>query len=267
VLIIGELLNSTRKAVKEALQAKDEATIRRLAREQVEAGADILDINTATSMEKEIDDMKWVIGLIHDEVGEVRLAIDTPKPEAMAAGLEFCRARPVINSINNDPRLQQGLIPLVKEYDADIIGLTMGGKTGMPNTVGERLQEVEQLINTLEEAGVSLHRLFIDPLVMSIGSNPDQARVVINTIREIKRRYGSRGVKTTTGLSNVSFGLPNRSLLNQAFLAMLLEAGLDMAVINPKDEEMKNILRASEALLGIDAHCLQYIRYVRSRMS
>jgi len=252
--------------VKEALQAKDEATIRRLAREQVEAGADILDINTATSMEEEIDDLRWVIGLVHDEVGKVRLAIDTLNPKAMAAGLELCQARPVINSINNDPRLQQGLIPLVKECDADIIGLTMGGKTGMPKTVEERLQEAEQLINTLEEVGVSLHRLFIDPLVMSIGSNPDQVRVVIDTIREIKSRYGSRGVKTTTGLSNVSFGLPSRTLLNQAFLAMLLEAGLDMAVINPRDEGMKNILRASEALLGIDAHCLQYIRHIRSKM-
>ena len=209
--------------------------------------------------------MKWVIGLIYDEVGEVRLAIDTPKPEAMAAGLELCRARPIINSINNDPRLQQGLIPLVKGYDADIIGLTMGGKTGMPTTVEERLQEVEQLVNTLEEAGVRLNRLFIDPLVMSIGSNPDQARVVIDTVREIKRRYGSQGVKTTTGLSNVSFGLPERSLLNQAFLAMLLEAGLDMAVINPKDEGMKDILRASEAILGIDAHCLKYVRHIRSK--
>lgn len=259
-------MNSTRKVVKEALQAKDEATIRRLAREQVEAGADILDINTATSMEEEIDDLRWVIGLVHDEVGKVRLAIDTLNPKAMAAGLELCQARPVINSINNDPRLQQGLIPLVKECDADIIGLTMGGKTGMPKTVEERLQEAEQLINTLEEVGVSLHRLFIDPLVMSIGSNPDQVRVVIDTIREIKSRYGSRGVKTTTGLSNVSFGLPSRTLLNQAFLAMLLEAGLDMAVINPRDEGMKNILRASETLLGIDAHCLQYIRHIRSKM-
>lgn len=265
MLIIGELLNSTRKAVKEALEAKDEATIRRLAREQVEAGADILDVNTATSMEGEIDDLRWVMGLIHDEVGKVRLAIDTPNPKAMAAGLELCQARPIINSINNDPRLQQELISLVKEGDADIIGLTMGGKTGMPKTVEERLQEAEQLINTLDEAGVDLHRLFIDPLVMPIGSNQDQARVVIDTVREIKNRYGSRGVKTTTGLSNVSFGLPSRTLLNQAFLAMLLEAGLDMAVINPRDEGMKNILRASEALLGIDTHCLQYVRHIRSK--
>jgi len=265
VLIVGELLNSTRKAVKEALQAKDEATIRSLAREQVEAGADILDVNTATSMEREIDDLKWVIGLIHDEVGEVRLAIDTPDPKAMAAGLELCRARPVINSINNDPRLQQALIPVAKRYDADIIGLAMGGKRGMPSTVEERLEQAEQLINALEDAGVGLHRLFIDPIVMPVASSPDQGRAVIDAVREIKKRYGSRGVKTTVGLSNVSFGLPSRSLLNQAFLAMLVEAGLDMAVINPTDEGMKDMLRASEAILGIDAHCLKYVRHIRSK--
>lgn len=265
MLIIGELLNSTRKEVKEALKTKDEATIQRLAREQVEAGADILDINTATSMDKEIDDLKWVIGLIHDEVGEVRLSIDTPNPKAMAVGLELCRTRPVINSINNDPELQQELIPLIKGCDADIIGLTIGAKKGIPKTVAERLQEAEQMVTTLEGAQVDLNRLYIDPLVLPIGSDQTQASFAIDAIREIKNRYGSRGVKTSTGLTNASFGLPNRSLLNQAFLAMLLEAGLDMSIIDPTDEGMKNTLRASEALLGIDAHCVKYIRYIRSK--
>jgi len=265
MLIIGELLNSTRKEIKEALKTKDEAVIRRLAREQVAAGADVLDVNAATSMDKEIDDLKWVIGLIHDEVGEVRLSIDTPNPKAMATGLELCRTRPVINSINNDPELQQELIPLAKGCDADIIGLTMGAKKGMPKTVAERLHEAEQLVATLGEAQVDLHRLYIDPLILPIGSDQAQASFAIDTIREIKNRYGSRGVKTSTGLTNVSFGLPNRSLLNQAFLAMLLEAGLDMAIIDPRDEGMKNILRASEALSGVDAHCVKYIRYIRSK--
>jgi len=265
VLLIGELLNSTRQEFQKALEIKDEVTVRRLAREQVEAGADILDVNTAVSMDREIDDLRWVIGLIHDEVGKIRLSIDTPNPKAMAVGLELCQARPVINSISNEPELQQELIPLVKEYDADIIGLAMGAKSEMPRTMEERLQETEQLINSLDEAGVNLARLYIDPLVVTIGTGPDQSRIVIDTIREIKSRYGSRGVKTSTGLTNVSFGLPGRSLLNQAFLAMLLEAGLDMAIINPLDEGMRDIRRASEALLGIDTRCSQYIRHIRSK--
>ena len=265
MIVLGELINSTRKSVQKALAEKDEATIRRLAREQLEAGADIIDVNTATSMEKEIDDMKWVIGLIYDEVGEdVRIAIDTPNPKAMAAGLKLCKARPLLNSVNNDPR-QKELIDIAKGSEGDIVGLPMGGKTAMPKTVEERLEETDILVCTLEQAGVGLNRLYVDTIVMTIGSNQEQGRAVINATREVKRRFGDKGVKTSVGLSNVSFGLPKRTLLNQAFLAMLLEAGLDMAVIDPRDEGMMNILRASEAIIGTDQNCLKYMRHVRGK--
>jgi len=265
VIVLGELINSTRKSVQKALAEKDEATIRRLAREQLEAGADIIDVNTATSMEKEIDDMKWVIGLVYDEVGEdVRISIDTPNPKAMAAGLKLCKARPLLNSVNNDPR-QKELIDIAKGSEGDIVGLPMGGKTAMPKTVEERLEETDILVCTLEQAGVDLNRLYVDTIVMTIGSNQEQGRAVINATREVKRRFGDKGVKTSVGLSNVSFGLPKRTLLNQAFLAMLLEAGLDMAVIDPRDEGMMDILRASEAIIGTDQNCLKYMRHVRSK--
>lgn len=266
MLIIGELLNSTRNKVKQALQEKDEATIRSLARRQVEAGADILDVNTATSMERETGDMEWVIGLIYDEVGEgVRLAIDSPNPKAIAAGLALCKARPMINSLNNDTKLREQLIPLAKEYDADIIGLTMGGKGGMPKTREDRLGEAERLISSLEAAEVNLEQLYIDPLAMSIGSNQEQAMAVIETVRGIKERWGDLGVKTSSGLSNVSFGLPGRSIINRAFLAMLLGAGLDAALIDPTDQGLMDILKASAALIGADAYCLEYIRYMREK--
>ena len=265
MIVLGELINSTRKSVQKALAEKDEATIRRLAREQLEAGADIIDVNTATSMEKEIDDMKWVIGLVYDEVGEdIRIAIDTPNPKAMAAGLKLCKARPLLNSVNNDPR-QKELIDIAKGSEGDIVGLPMGGKTAMPKTVEERLEETDILVCTLEQAGVDLNRLYVDTIVMTIGSNQEQGRAVINATREVKRRFGDKGVKTSVGLSNVSFGLPKRTLLNQAFLAMLLEAGLDMAVIDPRDEGMMNILRASEAIIGTDQNCLKYMRHVRGK--
>ncbi|MDD5590881.1 MAG: dihydropteroate synthase [Dehalococcoidales bacterium] len=262
ILVVGELINSTRKAVKAALEAKDASVIRRLAREQVEAGADIIDVNTATSMEHEVDDMKWVIGLIHDEVGNVRLSIDSPSAEAMASGLELCQGRPLINSINNDPR-GRAFIDIVKRFDGDIIGLPMGGKVGVPRTVEERLDEVDIMLSTLDDAGVDPSRLYIDSIVMTIGSNQEQGRIVIESVREIKKRYGSRGVKTSVGLSNISFGLPRRSLINQAFLAMLLEAGLDMALIDPRDVGMISTMRAAEAIVGTDAGCLRYIKHVR----
>lgn len=266
MLIIGELLNSTRKKVKQALQNRDEATIRRLARDQVEAGADVLDVNTATSMEREAEDMKWAIGLIYDEVGEeVRLAIDSPNPETMAAGLALCQARPMINSISNKPQQKETLIPLIKKYDAEVIGLLMGGKGGMPKTKEGRLEEAGQLIESLEAGGVNLERLYIDPLVMSIGSNQEQALAAIETVRAIKERWGDTGVKTTSGLSNVSFGLPGRKIINRTFLAMLLAAGLDAALIDPTDEGTMDILRASEALTGKDGYCLGYIKHMREK--
>jgi 5-methyltetrahydrofolate--homocysteine methyltransferase len=141
----------------------------------------------------------------------------------------------------------------------------MGGKVAMPKTVEERLEETDILVNTLKKEGIDLNRLYIDTIVMTIGTNQEQGRAVIDSTREVKKRYGSKGVKTSVGLSNISFGLPKRTLLNQAFLAMLLEAGLDMAVIDPRDEGMMNILRASEAILGMDQNCLKYMRYVRSK--
>ena len=205
------------------------------------------------------------IGLIYDEVGnDVRLVLDSPNTEAISHGLERTTTRPMINSITNKQETQESLLPLIKTYDADVIGLTMGAR-GMPKTIEDRLMEAEQLIGTIRQEGINPERLYIDPLVMTAGSNQEQARNVIKTVRTIKERWGDEGVKTSVGLSNVSHGLPKRSIVNQAYLAMLLEAGLDAALIDPLDRGMMDILRASEAVLGVDAHCLQYIRYMREQ--
>ena len=266
MLVIGELINSTRKEVKEALQTRDEMVIRRLARDQVEAGADVLDVNTAESRKREIEDMKWVISLIYDEIGDkTRLSIDSPNPDAVAHGLKLCHVRPLVNSISNDPKVQEALLPLLDQYEAEVIGLTMGSGKGMPMTVEARLEEAELLVKSLQSHNFPLQNLYIDPLVMTIGSNQEQAQAVIDTVRAIKERWGNLGVKTSVGLSNVSYGLPKRSVINRAFLAMLLEAGLDAALIDPTDIGMVDTLRASEALLGADAHCLGYIRHMRKR--
>jgi len=266
MLVIGELINSTRKEVKEALQSRDEAVIRRLARCQIEAGADVLDVNTAESRKRELEDLEWAINLIYDEVGnETRLSIDSPNPKAVARGLELCHSHPLVNSISNDPKVQEALLPSLKQYKADVIGLTMGSGKGMPMTVEARLEEAEVLIKSLQSHNFPLQNLYIDPLAMTIGSNQEQAQAVIDTIRAIKERWGNIGVKTSVGLSNVSYGLPKRSVVNRAFLAMLLEAGLDAALIDPTDVGMMDILKGSEALLGTDTYCLGYIKHMRSQ--
>lgn len=258
MLIIGELINSTRKQVKEALQNKDQVTIRHLARIQIEAGANVLDVNTATSMEREVEDMKWVVDLIHDEVGEVRLSIDSPNPEAMAAGLARCKAQPVINSITNE-KGKGSLIELAAQSNADIIGLAMG-EHGMPNTADDRLEETAALLEKCQRAGINPDRIYIDMVCMSVASSPEQGVQILEAVRRAKSELG---VKTFAAVSNISFGLPNRRLLNRTYLAMLLEAGLDSTIIDPTDAGVMSTIYASYALLGTDKYCMNYLKYQR----
>lgn len=265
MLVIGEMINSTRSEIKKALQERDESTIRRLVRAQVDAGADLLDVNTATSRKQELSDMEWVIGLIYDEVGtQVRLCIDSPNPKAIEHGLSLCKGLPMVNSITNDKDSQQKIIPLIKESSAEFIGLPMGSG-GMPMTVEARMKEAETLVATLRNAAIPLDRLYIDSMVMTIGSNPEQAEAVRSTVKEIKKRWGEEGVKTSVGLSNISFGLPQRSTVNQSYLVLLLDAGLDAALIDPTDRGMMDTLHGAEAVLEKDPHCLNYIKYMRKR--
>ncbi|MCF7792257.1 MAG: dihydropteroate synthase [Victivallales bacterium] len=266
MLIIGELINSTRKEVKEALASKDERTIRRLAREQIKAGAGLIDVNTATSRKQELNDMVWAIELIQDEVGEnVGLTIDSPNAEVIEKGLSMCKGRALVNSVNNKKDSVDTILPLIKKYDAEVIGLTMG-TSGMPKNAEDRLNEAEQLITSIEHYGISPERLYIDTLVMTVGSNQDQASYIIDSVRKIKQKWGGKGVKTSVGLSNVSHGLPKRTMINRAFLAMLLQAGLDAAIIDPLDCGMIDMLFASEAVLGKDKSCLKYLKRMRERI-
>lgn len=258
MIIIGELINSARRHVKEALDNKDEVTIRHLARAQIEGGADVLDINTAGSMQRESEDMKWVIRLIHDEIGEVRLSIDSVSPQTMAAGLSLCKTRPVVNSISNE-KSKDSLIELAAQYDAAIIGLAMGER-GMPKTVDDRLGEARALLEKCKQVDINPDRVYIDVVCMSIGSSPEQGVQALEAVRRLKDELD---VKTVAAVSNVSFGLPNRCLLNRTYLSMLLEAGLDAIIMDPTNTAMMETVYASRALLGIDNYCAEYIKYWR----
>ncbi|HHE48224.1 MAG TPA: methyltetrahydrofolate cobalamin methyltransferase [Candidatus Acetothermia bacterium] len=255
--IIGELINSSRPQVKEAISRRDEGVIRRLARAQVEAGADALDLNAAESMEREPDDLRWLVEVVQDELGEVRLSIDTANPEAMEAGLSACRAQPIVNSISNEAT-RRPIIELAARTEAEVIGLPMG-QAGMPKTAEERLAEARALIEACEKAGIPRERLMIDVLCMSVGSNPDQGLAALAATRKIKEL----GVRTCAAVSNVSFGLPRRKLLNRTYLAMLAASGVDAVILDPTDQGMMETLLAAEALTGKDKYCMEYIRYQR----
>lgn len=254
--IIGELINSTRSEIAKALKEKDEVLIRQKARAQREAGANVIDLNAAASIKNEVDDLKWLIRIVEDELGkDVRLAIDTSNPIAMEAGLAACAAPPVINSISNEKKNAK-LIELAARSGAEVIGLAMG-EYGMPKTAEERMEEARALLKKCDRAGLNRDRLYMDTICIAVGSGPEQGREVLTAVRRIKQELD---MKTFTAVSNVSFGLPNRRLLNRTFLAMLIEAGLDGAIMDPTDERAMEVVYASRALAGFDDYCLQYIK-------
>jgi len=261
VLLIGELINSSCQQIGKAIANRNDALIRQLARTQIEAGANAIDLNTGDSMEQEEEDLLWLVDIVESELGpDVRLAIDTSNPAVMEAGLKACSGRPVVNSISNEKGKEE-LIKLAAKAEVDVIGLAMG-EHGMPQSAQVRFAEAKALLEKCQKAGLDRKRLYIDVICMPVGSSQDQGRAVLEAVRKTKRELG---VKTFAAVSNVSFGLPNRRLLNRTYLAMLLEVGLDGAILDPTDKGIRDTIYAARALTGEDNYCMGYIKHSRGR--
>lgn len=260
VWIIGELINASREQVRAALVNKDERVIRALARAQVEAGATVLDLNAGVTHEREVEYLVWLVEVVQDEVGDVRLSLDTSNPKAMEKALSVCKAKAIINSISNEASREE-ILELAVEADVEVIGLPMGQR-GVPRDAQDRLEEARCLLERCAERGITKDRMLIDILCMSVGSDPKQGLAALEAARLIKDELG---VRVCGAVSNVSFGLPKRRLLNKAYLAMMVAAGVDAVIMDPTDERLRETLLASEALVGRDRYCLNYIRYFREK--
>ncbi len=257
MIIIGENINATHKKVSEALQARDEIFFRELAQQQAEAGASVIDCNTGAQPATEEEDMIWTIGIIQDAVN-IPIAVDSANPAVLRAGLEAYRGdqRLMINSINFEQGRFERVLPLVKEFHTQVVALVMS-EQGMPRTKDDRVNTARRLIDALTQAGVAPEDIFVDPIVTPIGADATFGRQILDAISEIKE-YSPQG-HVTCGLSNVSYGLPQRRLVNRTFLAMAMARGLDSAIVNPLDSQLMASVCAAEALLGQDEFCLNYI--------
>lgn len=259
MLIIGERINSTRKGVGEAIRRRDADAIVREAAMQKASGAHMLDVNCAMGGPSEMDDMRWVIETVQRATDGTPLCIDSPDPDVLASGLSVHKGRAIVNSISLERGRAESVLPAVASRKAGVIALTMDDN-GLPQSVSERIEIAGRIIKVVDSYGISVEDLYIDPLVRPISSEPKQASEFLQAIREIKQMAP---VKIICGLSNVSFGLPERSLLNAVFLAMALGAGLDAALIDPLNKRMKASVRAADALLGDDEFCMRYIASFR----
>ena len=260
MIIIGELINASRKSVAKAIESKDTEAIQKLAKDQADNFSNYIDVNAGIFIEKEAEYLSWLVKTVQD-VTKIPCAIDSPNPKAIEAALKYHKGIAMINSISLEKERYYNLLPLVAGTDLKIVALCMSDD-GMPVTVEDRLAIADKLINGLVKNNIPIENIFIDPLVQPLSINKTFGIVFIETIEKIKQQF--KGIHTACGLSNISYGLPGRKYLNRAFIIQAVLKGLDGAIINPLDKEMLQSIFLSEALSGHDDYCVNYLKAFRS---
>jgi 5-methyltetrahydrofolate corrinoid/iron sulfur protein methyltransferase len=255
MLIIGELINSTRKQVRTAVEKQDAAFIQGLAQKQVAAGANWIDVNAGAFPTDEVEKMQWLIGVIR-QVTTAPLSVDSPRASAVEAGLAMAGADPFLNSISAESDRYGALIPFIKKYNARVVALSMDD-SGMTDDMTKVWEVADGLIKRLEDDGVPPDHIFVDPLIRPVSTNGEYAMGALWVVEKISSVHPA--VHKTCGLSNVSYGLPKRKLVNQVFAAMAIAKGMDSAIIDPLDARMMAEIAAAEALAGRDQFCMGYI--------
>lgn len=254
-VVIGERINPTgKKRFQQALRNKEFDYILSQALEQEEAGAQILDVNVGLPDIDEADMMKETVVRLQN-VCALPLQIDTGNLEALENALRLYNGKPMVNSVNGKLDSMESVFPLIQKYGAVVVGLCLD-ESGIPSTSKERLAIAQKIVKKAQEYGIQKKDIVIDGLAMTISSQSDGALVTLDTLQKVKEELN---VSTILGVSNISFGLPQREIINSYFLSMALQSGLSCAMINPNNEMMKKAFDASMALMNQDAQCMHYI--------
>jgi cobalamin-dependent methionine synthase I len=257
LIIIGELMNGTRKSIKAAIERRDAEFIADLARRQEQAGADYIDCNPGTVGEQEVADLRWLVQTAQAAV-QAPLSLDTPNADALAAALEVYAQdeRPMINSITLETERLAAMLPILTGNEVRVVALALDD-AGMPDQPGQREDTALRLAARLREEGLAAEDIFVDPLITPLSTDPSCNQHILPAIAAI--REGAPDCHITCGLSNISYGLPNRALLNRTFLAQAVAHGLDSAILDPLDRDLMRTAHAAEALAGRDEWCAAYI--------
>jgi 5-methyltetrahydrofolate--homocysteine methyltransferase len=255
MIIVGENINTSRKKIARAVESKDAAFIKEAARRQAEAGAHYIDVNAGTFVDRETQCLCWLVETVQDEVS-LPLCLDSPNPDAIAEAMKYHKGEPMINSISLERGRFEGLLPVVTSRPCSIVALCMG-RTSMPSNVEDRVQSGSEIIQLLTGKGVPVEKIYVDPLVQPVSVDTRMGLVVMETIRLIMEHFP--GVNTICGLSNISFGLPERRLINHTFFSLCAASGLSAAILDPTDRQLLATLLAAEMLLDRDEYCERFI--------
>ncbi len=256
--VIGEKINPTgRKRLAAALQEGNFDYVLELAEKQAAAGADVLDINVGVPGMDEVALLSQVVKLVA-AVSDRPVCLDTPNPAALEAALQVAPGKPLVNSVNGEEKSLNAVLPLVRDRQAAVIGLTMDDN-GIPNDAESRAAIAGKILERAAKLGIPAEDVIIDPLVLTVGADSNAGAVTLRTIEIVRREFGAN---INLGASNVSFGLPERHTLNQAFLALAIGAGASCAITDPI--KLTLTIRVADLLLGRDEYAGRYIRYFRS---
>ena len=256
VRIIGERINPTgKKLFKEALKNEDLDYILKQAISQVEAGAHILDVNVGLP---EIDEPKMMHKVVKEIQGimDIPLQIDSSDVEAIETGLRYYNGKPILNSVNGEEKVLNRILPLVKKYGASVVGLTLDDN-GIPLKAEERFAIAEKIVKRAAQYGIKKEDVFIDCLVLTVSAQQEEVQETLKAVRMVKEKLG---VKTVLGVSNISFGLPNRELINETFLALALANGLDLPIMSPNASGMTRVIDSYNVLYNHDKNAEVYIK-------
>jgi len=255
MIIIGEKLNGSIPSVGKAIAAKDEATLRALARQQTEAGCDYLDVCASVSEDVEVDTLKWMLDFVQEE-SDLPICLDSPSPDTIVKAMPFVKKPGLINSVSMEGDKIEKVFPAIAGTPWKVVAL-LSDENGIPETAEERLEVFDRIIAEADKYGIPHENIFIDPLVEMLCTSEEGISVVVDTIKGIRAKNPK--VHIVGAISNISFNLPARALVNQTFVTLAIAAGMDAGILDPMNRGMRGAIFATEACLGLDEYCMEYI--------
>lgn len=259
MIIIGEKINGSIPVVAEAIAKRDSEFIKNRARMQEEAGATYIDCCASVPEAEEVETLKWMIDCIQ-EVSDLPISVDSPSADVLAQVFPYCKRPGLINSVSGEGNKIDTIFPLIADTKWEVICL-LSDDTGIPKSAADRLKVFEHIMAKAKEYGIKPKRLHIDPLVEMLCTSEDGIAMNVEVISTIREQYPS--IHITAAVSNISFNLPVRKMVNLGFTVLAMNAGLDSAILDPTNRDMMGVIYATEALLGLDEYCMEYISAYR----
>ena len=254
MIIIAEKINGSIPSTSKAIDERDEEFIRNLARVQTEYGATFIDCCASRNV-GELELQEWLIGLIQEET-DVPIAVDSPDPQVCIDAMKFCKRPGLINSVSGEGNKMDIVFPVIADTKWGCVAL-LSDDQGIPKNADDRIRVFNDIMAKAKEYGIAPDRLYIDPLVESLGTEPEALDIFCETTRRIKEAYPT--IHVAGAVSNISFGLPVRKMINIPFMILAMQAGMDGGILDPTNRDLRGMLYATEALLGEDEFCMEYL--------